>query len=420
MSLHRRLRRLPSGRSGSLRAIHGQGFILLLPLAFGACGGDEPAPAEVVRTDSTGVEIVESRGPLWSTEDAPTVSPTPRVRIGAVDGLEEYQLFDVQFATVLGDERIVVGNGGTSEVRYFTPAGEFELAVGGPGEGPGEFSFLSSAFSRLPGDTLRTYDGSTRRITDFAPDGGLVHSTPLTGPDGGDLGAHFAGTFRDGRIAVSVLETPPATEVADGEIVRPARIYWTLQPDGSPDTPITTIVDRELLVRLIDGRQAFVTLPLRVSPQAVTHDELIVTLPDRNEVRWYAADGRLRRIARWDAPVRELTPQLYDRYIESLPYPPDRRARIREQSEGLSLPVSVPSIAGIRVGPAGEVWLEKFRLTPDEPSGWTVLAPDGAWLGDVIMPDGLNPLDIGRDYVIGVSRDELDVEYVDVHSLERR
>ena len=375
--------------------------------------------ANVVRADSAGVEIVESRAPAWSPDDAPTVPPAPRVRIGAVEGPEEHQLFEVQFATVLSDGRIVVGNGGTYEVRFFSASGEFEQSVGGQGQGPGEFSFLSSAFSRLQGDTIRTYDGSTRRITDFSPDGVLVHSTPLTGPDANDLGAHFTGTFRDGRLAVSVLDTPPPAEIADGDVVRPARVYWTLEPDGTPGARITTLVDRELLVREFDGRLAFVTLPLRVSPQGAPHEDFVVTLPDRSEVRWYAPDGGLRRVARWDAPIREMTPELYDRYVEGLPYPPDRRARIREQNEGLPLPSSVPTIEALRIDPSGQVWLQKFRLTPDEPGAWTVLAPDGTWLGDVIMPDGLDVREIGRDYVVGIRRDELEVEYVEVYALDR-
>lgn len=35
------------------------------------------------------------------------------------------------------------------------------------------------------------------------------------------------------------------------------------------------------------------------------------------------------------------------------------------------------------------------------------------------LPDGLDPLEIGPDYVIGLRRDELDVELVEVYALRR-
>jgi hypothetical protein len=38
-------------------------------------------------------------------------------------------------------------------------------------------------------------------------------------------------------------------------------------------------------------------------------------------------------------------------------------------------------------------------------------------LGTLIAPDGLDILDIGSDYVIGVWRDSLDVEHVQLYEL---
>ena len=60
---------------------------------------------------------------------------------------------------------------------------------------------------------------------------------------------------------------------------------------------------------------------------------------------------------------------------------------------------------------------------PDPPP-FEIHAPDGTWLGSVALPPGLERgfiqyqapyMEIGTEYVLGVWRDELDVQYVRLH-----
>jgi hypothetical protein len=44
-----------------------------------------------------------------------------------------------------------------------------------------------------------------------------------------------------------------------------------------------------------------------------------------------------------------------------------------------------------------------------------VFDPDGRWLGDLDLPRGLRVDEIGADYIAGVERDTLGVEYVKVY-----
>jgi hypothetical protein len=46
-----------------------------------------------------------------------------------------------------------------------------------------------------------------------------------------------------------------------------------------------------------------------------------------------------------------------------------------------------------------------------------VFDPLGHWLGTVEAPPGLSILQVGGDFVLGVSRDPMDVETVQVHRL---
>ena len=50
---------------------------------------------------------------------------------------------------------------------------------------------------------------------------------------------------------------------------------------------------------------------------------------------------------------------------------------------------------------------------------WRVLGPAGRVVTELRTPPGLFPLEIGEDYVLGVSMDELDVQAVQLHRLVR-
>ena len=51
------------------------------------------------------------------------------------------------------------------------------------------------------------------------------------------------------------------------------------------------------------------------------------------------------------------------------------------------------------------------------PTGWRVFDRTGRWSGTVTMPARFNPMDIGSDYVLGLWRDEDDVEHVRLYRL---
>ncbi len=80
-----------------------------------------------------------------------------------------------------------------------------------------------------------------------------------------------------------------------------------------------------------------------------------------------------------------------------------------------------PAFADILVDPSGAVWLQLHRgeSEQDQPQEWLVLDADGTWLGRVTIPDRFRVSDITMDAVLGVWRDELDVEHPQVLRLTR-
>jgi hypothetical protein len=95
------------------------------------------ALAQGVR-DSAGVRIVENARPVWAPAEALRLSLSPALVIGTRPE-PSYELSRVAGAARLSDGRIVIADGGSLQLRFFDSQGVFSNAVGGPGEGPGEF-----------------------------------------------------------------------------------------------------------------------------------------------------------------------------------------------------------------------------------------------------------------------------------------
>ena len=135
-------------------------------LALAACGpGSQTTEACSVR-DSAGVRIVEFSAPTAERR----VVDQPLIVIGNVDGDPAHELFRVSTAFLSSDERVVVANAGTHEIRVFDSFGRHLRSIGGPGEGPGEFQSLD-VVEELGDGRFAVLDVDLRRITIFGKEG---------------------------------------------------------------------------------------------------------------------------------------------------------------------------------------------------------------------------------------------------------
>jgi hypothetical protein len=66
------------------------------------------------------------------------------------------------------------------------------------------------------------------------------------------------------------------------------------------------------------------------------------------------------------------------------------------------------------------LWVRDYLPPRDERGLWTVFDPEGRALGRVETPEGLWVWEIGSDYVLGTTTDELGVERVQLWGLEKR
>ena len=70
--------------------------------------------------------------------------------------------------------------------------------------------------------------------------------------------------------------------------------------------------------------------------------------------------------------------------------------------------------------PFESVPVAEYQFLPDEGGAlWRVTSPSGEPVAELRTPPRFYPLEVGTDYVLGVSRDDRDVETVEPYALIR-
>lgn len=390
-----------------------------------ACDGGISGVATVVEHDSAGVRIVENqrmdsaRIAWWS------IGHPASVDIGDDAEGAAYALSQVTSAMRLSDGRIVVASAGSADVRYYDGGGTYRLTSGSRGGGPGEFR-RPSALIRMPGDTLLVIDNMARRTTVLDANGIFVRSSPfIAAPGAPNSFPVISGRFADGSFfTVRTLIT--ADEVIDG-VQRPQLFIARVNAEGDEVNPITTVPGREQLIRIKSsngdiqsisiGTPPFARLPL----SAASGDRLFVATQDVPQVDVYTHDGTLTRIIRTGHAMVPRTSQhtaaWIDRSLEGLPA--DRQRDQREMLSGIPGPDLIPPYGDMLIDSSGNLWLQDYDDRLAYTGDWNVYRPDGRFIARIRLPAGIKVYDIGSDYVLGVERDDLDVEHVRVYRLDR-
>lgn len=385
--------------------------VFVAPLIAGCGGGNGGTPSIAgVGRDSAGVMIVESREPEWPAGTGWRLAAAPQVEIEIEGGV----------AGIVGlpDGRLVVADGGASEIRMYDASPRLIRAAGRAGDGPGEYRRIN-AVGVGPGDTLWVYDFGTRRFTLLGSGLRVARTVTL----GGDL-ANVGGVamLPDGGFVVREFwSSRPTGGLAPGLRRDPAAVARVGVNGGVRDT-IALVLGREVLVSSEGGR-AVMSAPLaaRAASVAWGGDGVIVSDQATFELRTYGMDGALRRVTR--RPGLDLRLGSSDRDLllaaRLAPLPQARRPARRIELEALPLPPTRPAHGEILVDVAGRVWVAAWVAGDGAPPAWSVFETDGRWLGDVPMPPGFTPGWIGEDRLVGVRHDSLGVERVAVYWVER-
>jgi hypothetical protein len=373
----------------------------------------------VQRRDSSGVEIVESVRPAWEEGEEWTLAPEPLVRIGVVEGESAFQFTGIAGVVRLSEGTVVVADDGSQEVRFFGPDGAHLRTVGRRGGGPREFTGLAS-LGRDPEGRVWAYDFSLRRITWMDEAGEITRLTSM-GMEPAMLNA--VGALPDGTFLLKQLWGAEATSEASTTGLRRDPIAFVrFNMDGNLVDTLGLFPGREVYITDEDGRGVMNTPPFaRNTSTTIRGDRVVVGPQNRFELLEMDPEGTLHRVVRIPGREEAVGPEDLEEYIQGRlrTAPPERHPGIRRSLESMPLPKTMPPYGAILGDDAGNLWVGEWAMYPETAVSWEVFDPTGAWLGTVRFPPRFDPRDIGDDWILGVERDELDVDYVVVYPLNK-
>jgi hypothetical protein len=398
---------------------------LLLPLFVAACNDAEPVVEAVTVTDSAGVRIIASSAPAWGSTRGWQVDTTPELVIGDAATLPSVLLVSVTAVRQLDDGRLVTTLDDDKSVRWFDGDGREIRRVGRPGEGPGEFR--SVTLVGLIGDSLLMWDGQLDRATVLAPDGATVRTfTPAFADTGVAYGMAVSGAFSDGRLLLAGRSG--AQSAMPSGLRRDTIPLAVANRDGRLEQVIARVLSHENVIVTGPG---FVTMLPRPfgARTAITPDgtTLLVSDGQFDQVIRYSLDGGPTTIYRLDRPRRQIAlsevEQQRRRLAQQVEQLPETIGQaVSDAMAGVGVPTVYPAHDRILVDANGAIWMREDigpRRTEVEGHHWDVLDREGRWLGQVTTPARLEVYQVTRDRVVGVWRDENDVEHLRVHRLSR-
>ncbi|MDE2793527.1 MAG: hypothetical protein OXL34_01805 [Gemmatimonadota bacterium] len=362
----------------------------------------------------------------WSLSEEPTVV------IGGTDEREGYLLHRIFGATRLGDGRIVVANGSSLELKYYDPGGRHLFNSGGQGEGPGEFRSFGG-FTRLPGDSVLVESWS--KLTRFGPDGRQVSTSEYELPPRGRCtsieGGHrllpdgsillvisvFVGLSADHeecpapsepRPPATIARFDPATGLLDTIAVLPdAEKVYGIESQYAYAKNLVHGIGRDRVYLGDTGSDTILAMGLGGDTLAI--------LPVPFEAAMVPADAREKAFEdrEWTGGGQTITerttfiyPDNYPRYARLVAAPGERVWVMAYPS------LTDPVMRWVLVNP-------QYSLRLDEGALWRVVNSDGRAIAEVRTPPGFFLLEVGDDHVLGLHKDELERESVQVHRLIR-
>jgi len=389
-----------------------------------ACSGAEAGGSGATVRDSAGIEIVENSSPEWKDGTGWRLADTPDVDIGVLEGADEYQLFQARDAKRLTDGRIVVANGGTNELRFYTPDGNHVASAGREGGGPGEFQQLGW-IRTFGGDSLMVYDFSLGRMSVFDDNGTFARSFKIT-PIGEASFVIGADVFSDGMV---LAKSPLifAGGIENG-LNRRDELFQTYTATGEPVDSLGAFPGPEQFIQTGgSGNRRFIaitSLPFGRTPAtAVYGTRFCFGASDTYEIACYERDATLRRLIRRSVPPRPVTPADVEAYKErELADVEDENARrdAERRYEEMPVPETMPAYATFTLDAVGDLWVREFTVGEAATWTWTVFDPEGRMLGTMALPPDFRVTQIGDDFVLGLWRDDLEVEHVRLYTLIKK
>lgn len=342
------------------------------------------------------------------------------LRIGTVDGDENYMFGTISHIALGREGRIFAADHQVPIVRMYDKEGKFIKNVGREGRGPGEYTRLSGLKAFQDG-RLAIWNASLMNINVYDPAGEYLEThtvnSTLHAPDLFEVG-------KDGEFYVKtrINRNPDEPNWQYGWIrVSPeGEVIDTLEvPRDEVDRPLTFV-----LFTAQGSNHAFITWPR----STISSEGYVVYAEDNNEyeIEFLNKGGSEKAISREFDPVTLHT-------AEKEQWQAWTDAFARRGAENV-VPDYKPAFRQIFTDREGRIWIWKYvkaeqtekKINPSsgpesnwwEPPTFDVFLPDGSYYGTVKLPLNANFKDAKGDIVVAVVIGDKGEEYVVRYRLE--
>ena len=398
-----------TGRRASRRLATVVRIGLLAALFATASAGSEAAAlqSQFSVRDSAGIRITTSDAVDRDAGAVCSLAETPNTRV-ASPASGEWTLFGIADLDRMEDGRLVLVNRGSRELLMFGRDGKFLRSVGRRGEGPGEF-MDPVELDFFAGDSIVVWDWRLGRLELFGTDGSQGRSARLHPPVPNPTG--YVGVIGREGIAIASHDVRQFDTQLVPQFLQILRYDW----GGRLLDTLATLPYGELGLlgpgsrRM--GRPAFESRGV-----FSTHGDLLYTSDGASpEVRVHRGE-RLERIVRWDPG---------DLSVHADDGTADRDARLEGVADDLAPAIrrslnafpakdTFPAVTEIRIDPGGRLWIRTFARPGSTANEWLGFAETGAFICSLSVPRALTVFHFDSAAVVGVHKDEMDIESLEV------
>ncbi|MEK9500879.1 hypothetical protein WI372_07815 [Gemmatimonadota bacterium DH-20] len=344
---------------------------------------------------------------------APRATLEPIHTIGDDETADPMYLFGwLRSATLAPDGAVVVADGQAQQVRLYDREGRFSHLLAREGEGPGEVQRVS-AVRYLGGDTVAIYDIRWPRLTLVSLEGEVHASLEVNYVRGRQLADGFVGRSSGGWWVFTGSTFGP-----NGS--RDTAHHYRWRDTATPLEPVLELPSTHRFLRAGDDRMGGGRPhPLAATVQRALVDDSLFATDGVDSVVVVPLDGSVGRSfalpSRGEVEVDEALDAI-ERYRTSEGEPTNY--------DEVPLLDRVPRVDALMSDDQGRLWFQWYEAEHDSSWGsgrvggeWVVTSLDGEPLFEVAFPEGLHPLEVRGDRLLGRFVSPLGVESVAVYRL---
>lgn len=276
---------------------------VLIPALFSAIFPKGQTEREFKIITENGVMLaINPDHPIPEEDNPRDILFTEEFRIGSSAGDPNYIFGEFIRFAVDDDGNVYVLDWREKTVRKYDRSGKFLISFGGPGQGPGEFSFPED-IGYLPDGHLMVFEAESQKYTCFTKGGNVAR----TGRFQKLMYPPYIGFSNRNYIAMNVLRNTNKTIYTFGIFNEKSELIQPLhQLEKEPDPPRPKGDDPNSRARWFAEIFNRVVFKPSIVMATDSREFIYFANTDKYEIKVFRADGKLNKIIRTDLPFLPL------------------------------------------------------------------------------------------------------------------